>query len=198
MTPIPGKILLSIVTFIIPIAHAGLDEGIAARERGDYAAALREFRPLAEQGNADAQANLGLMYVKGQGVPHDFNNALEWYRKAAMQGVPGAQHFVGVTYAQGHGVHHDDVAAVKWLRKAAERGYAPAQYRLGLMVEYGWGVFQDPVEAYKWYGLAAGQDDTDGQRNQTNLEKRMTPEDLTHARALIDAWMPCGEDRPCP
>ncbi len=59
-------------------AWAGFDEAVAAYRRGDYATALREFRPLAEQGNADAQFNLGIMYYTGKGVPQDYVQALLW------------------------------------------------------------------------------------------------------------------------
>ena len=64
-------------------AWAGLDEGVAAYHRGDYATALREWRPLAKQGNAKAQYHLGVMYSKGEGVPQDNAKALQWWRKAA-------------------------------------------------------------------------------------------------------------------
>ncbi len=60
---------------------------MAAYQRGDYATALREWRPLAEQGNTEAQYGLGVMYDKGRGVPRDHAEALQWYRKAAEQGV---------------------------------------------------------------------------------------------------------------
>ena len=56
-------------------AWAGLDEAVAAYQRGDYASAFREFRPLAEQGNANAQYNLGIMYDNGQGVSQDYAGA---------------------------------------------------------------------------------------------------------------------------
>lgn len=182
--------LLLISLLIVSVAHAGLEEGIAARERGDYATALLEIQPLAEQGNAVAQATLGLMYAKGQGVIHNFVKALEWHRKAALQGVPQAQHFLGVMYAQRHGISHDDFEAVKWFSKAAEQGYAPAQFNLGLMYDYGWGVRLDYVEAHKWYSLAAAQGDDDGLRNKTNVEKRMTPEEISSAKELARTWAP--------
>ncbi len=67
-------------------AWAGFDEGIAAYDRGDYASAIREWRPLAEQGVAKAQFKLGLMYDNGRGVPQDYAEAVKWYRKAAEQG----------------------------------------------------------------------------------------------------------------
>ena len=58
--------------------RAGLNEGVAAYERGDFAAALKQFRPLAAKGNAGAQNNLGVMYENGQGVP-------QGYREGALQ-----------------------------------------------------------------------------------------------------------------
>ncbi len=59
-------------------AWAGFDEGVAAYNRGDYATTLREWRPLAEQGNAKAQFFLGIMYDKGKGVPQDYAEAVGW------------------------------------------------------------------------------------------------------------------------
>ena len=72
-------------------AWAGWDEAAAAHKRGDYATAIRELRPLAEQGDGDAQFNLGIMYDVGLGVRHDYAEALQWYRKAAEQGHAKAQ-----------------------------------------------------------------------------------------------------------
>ena len=72
----------------------------AAYEKGDYATALRLLRPFAEQGDAGAQYNLGLMYDKGQGVPQDYATAVSWYRKAAEQGDAEAQFNLGLMYAQ--------------------------------------------------------------------------------------------------
>ena len=58
-------------------------KGLAAYDSGDYATALREWTPLAEQGHAGAQNNLGLMYYNGEGVPQDDKTAVKWYRLAA-------------------------------------------------------------------------------------------------------------------
>ena len=67
-------------------AWAGWNEGVLAYFRGDYATAFREMKPLAEQGHASAQYNLGIMYEKGQGVPQDYAEAVKLFRKAAEQG----------------------------------------------------------------------------------------------------------------
>ncbi len=70
-------------------AWAGLAEGLAAFERRDYATALREWRSLANQGNASAQYNVGLMYDNGQGVPQDYVQAHMWFNLAASRTLPG-------------------------------------------------------------------------------------------------------------
>jgi len=101
-------------------AWADFDDGMAAYERGDYATALREFRPLAEQGDADAQYALGVMYDEGTGVPVNAAEAVKWYRKAAEQGDIYAQYNLGVMYHNGFGIPENDVEAAKWYRKAAE------------------------------------------------------------------------------
>ncbi len=102
-------------------AGAGFDEGLAAHDRGDYATALREWRPLAEQGNAKAQSDLGWMYSKGLGVPQDYAEAVQWYRKAAEKGDAFAQNNLGAMYGNGQGVPQDYVQAHKWYNLAASR-----------------------------------------------------------------------------
>src|SRR5437667_10144496 len=82
-------------------------DGRAAFERGDYVTAIRLLRPLAEQGNANAQFLLGVMYSTGRGVPKDYAAAINWYRKAADQGDPNAQTNLGVMYRDGHGYPQD-------------------------------------------------------------------------------------------
>jgi TPR repeat protein len=81
-----------------------------------------EIRTRAEQGDAAAQFNLGVMYAKGQGVAQDYAEAATWYRKAAEQGYAPAQCKLGTMYSQGHGVTQDYAEAMKWYRKAAEQG----------------------------------------------------------------------------
>ena len=110
--------------------HAGLDEA-AAYYRGDYAVALEGILPAAKEGDLEAQAILGLMYDRGQGVAKDDAQAVFWYRKAATQGHAGAQNALGLKYTNGEGVAKDDAKAVILYRKAAEQGYAEAQYSLG-------------------------------------------------------------------
>jgi hypothetical protein len=96
----------------------------AAYDRGDYAAALRRFRRLAEKGNSAAQFRIGLMHAIGQGTPQDYSEAVNWYRMAADQGFADAQLSLGSLYERGQGVRWDRSEALKWFRKAAEQGLA--------------------------------------------------------------------------
>ena len=88
MFRIASMLILTLV--LAAPAQAGFEEGLAAADRGDYATALRELRPLAEQGFANAQANLGFMYAYGRGVPESLVHAFAWWNLAAGQGVKRA------------------------------------------------------------------------------------------------------------
>ena len=110
-----GKFILGLMA----PAWAGFYKGVAAYNRGDYATALRELRPLAEQGVAEAQLNLALMYANGRGVPQDYAEAMKWYRKAAEQGHAEAQVNLGIMYQNGKGVPQDYVQAYMWFNLAA-------------------------------------------------------------------------------
>jgi TPR repeat protein len=124
----------------VPAIAQDFDKGLAASQAGDYATALQEWRPLAEQGNAQAQWSLGYMYGNGLGVIQDYAEAANWYRKAAEQGEALAQYNLGIMYDNGLGVIQDYAEAVDWYRKAAEQGEALAQYNLGSMYATGLGV----------------------------------------------------------
>ena len=103
------------------VAMAGpLEDGAAAFQRGDYATAMSFCRPLADQGNADAQALIGVMYEAGEGVPQDYPQAAMLFRKAADQGLAPAQYFLGEMYENGQGgVPQDYAQAYTWYKLAA-------------------------------------------------------------------------------
>ena len=171
-------------------AWAGFAEGVAAYERSDYATALREWRPLAEQGHALAQSELGYAYEKGQGVPQDYAMAMMWYLKAAAQGILGAQFNIGTMYHKGLGVPHDEAEAAKWYRKAAENGMGHAQYTLGLSHVLGKGVPQDFVSAYMWLNLAAAQGEKRASSDRDMVAKLMTPAQIAEGQRLAREWKP--------
>ena len=98
---------------------APMEEAQAAYDQGDYATALRVWQPLADEGVARAQNNLGVMYEYGKGVPLNTDEALKWYRLAAAQGYAGAQNNLGLIYAIGRIVPRDPVRAYMWFSLAA-------------------------------------------------------------------------------
>jgi hypothetical protein len=114
--------------------------GIEAADDGNYTFAEKHFRWAAEQGNAEAQINLGMLYYHGLGVAIDYVEAATWFRKAAEQGRVHAQFRLGLMYGAGLGVAIDYVEAATWLRKAAEQGHVDAQKALGWNSEKGRGV----------------------------------------------------------
>ena len=102
------------------------EAGLAAYERGDYAAALKEWRPLAEQGHAGAQFDLAVMYDNGEGVAQDGAQAVAWYRRAAEQGSVAAQNNLALMYANGYGVPRDYIQAYMWFNLAGAQGHTAA------------------------------------------------------------------------
>jgi TPR repeat protein len=123
------------------------------------------LRTKAAQGDAQAQASLGVRYWVGDGVPQDYVQARQWWEQAAAQGHVGSQYNLGMMYQVGEGVPQDYAKASQWYEKAAAQGYAGAQYTLGLLYEIGSGVPQDYTMARQWYEKAAAQGDAWAQGN---------------------------------
>ena len=121
------------------------------------------YSQSAEQGNAEAQYELGLLYDLGYGVTQDYKEAMKWYRKAAEQGCASAQCKIGQMYILGNGIPKDITEADKWLRQSAEQGNADAQSWLGLLYTSGEYTKPDYKEALKWYSKAAEQGDKTAQ-----------------------------------
>ena len=167
------------------------DPGYAEYQRGDYAAALRHLRPLADEGDVRAQYTLGLMYHHGRGVPRSDPEAMKWFRLAADHGHAPAQFNLGVIYSEGQGVTRDEAEAVRWYRSAAEQGNAEAQYNLGLAYAKGDGVAQSYVNAHMWFNLAAEHFSKSeprsyelAVRNRNLVAAKMTADEIALAQRL--------------
>ncbi|WP_314342962.1 tetratricopeptide repeat protein [Haemophilus parahaemolyticus] len=139
-----------------------LQQGLTAYKQSDYQTAFKLWLPLAEQGDAKAQFNLGNMYLNGRGVKQDDFEAVKWYRKAAEQGDAEAQANLGSAYTAGRGVRQDDTEAVKWVTKAAENGSAAGQFKLGVAYLLGLSVQKDRTLAKEWLGKACDNGDQQG------------------------------------
>ncbi len=165
------------------------NKGMKFYEDKKYSKAIQVWRPLAEKGYgktgivikiwkflagkikeswgdngyADAQFYLGLMYERGDGVLQNYDTAIEWYRKAADQKNAEAQNNLGKIYKT---VKKEYKEAVKWLTKAANQGNARGQNNLGFMHNQNLGVDkQDNQEAFEWYIKAAEQGLASAQNN---------------------------------
>ena len=109
----------------------------------------------AENGDAEAQFQLGLIYANGRGVPVDLDQAMMWYCRSALQGFPKAQNNLGVMYSEGEGIEKNYQIAAYWFRKSANQGFAQAQLNLSLMNSPERGQLISDVEAFLWCRKAA-------------------------------------------
>jgi len=109
--------------------------GLSAYQKGDYSTAIKEWRPLADDGSAAAQFNVGRMYLDGQGVPQDPSQAAKWFERAADQDYEKAQLNLGAMYGSGNGVKRDYVQAYKWLNICAAKGDGKCAAQRDLVVK---------------------------------------------------------------
>jgi len=138
----------------------------------DYAQAVVWFQKAAEQGDAKAQAVIGLMV-----------------QTVAEQGDARAQAIIGSMYEEGRGVPQDSAQAVAWYRKGAEQGYAGAQFNLGVMYATGQGVSRDDAQAYMWLNLAADQGHESAVKARDSLNRDMTPSKIEEGQRLTREWL---------
>ncbi|MEK6749500.1 MAG: tetratricopeptide repeat protein [Pseudomonadota bacterium] len=138
-------------------ANPQYQQGLLAYFSRDYPQAIALWRPLAEQGHAQAQANLGWIYQQGIGVPADQQAALLWLARAAEQGHVVAQNNLGASYENGWGIAQNYLIAAQWYRRAAAAEYGNAQYNLALLLMHGKGVKKDPAEAQLWFVKAVAR-----------------------------------------
>ena len=177
------------VFFNTEVTAQDFEKGLKAAQAGDFITALKEWKPLAVQGDAIAQGNIGIMYQNGDGVIKDAVKAVKWFRLAAEQGDANAQYNLGTKYDQGDGVIQDYTEAVKWWLLSAEQGNVAAQYNLGVMNSNGNGVLQDNITSYMWYHLALVNGDYDAKNRTDTLEAQMTSEDLSKAKNMARVCM---------
>jgi len=182
------KWILCIATILLlcsSVARAdALKDGAEAQYNGNYAQALELLLPIAEEGNAEAQVALGLMYAKGQGVTRNYQEVLKWFRLAAAQGNVEAQFRLGAMYAKGKGVTQDYQEAVKWFQILAAQGNAQGQYKLGLMYRSGQGVAQDNVHAHMWFILAENQGVRAAKKKRVKIAQMMTSSQIVDAQRM--------------
>jgi TPR repeat protein len=141
-----------------PIA-AGLDDAIAAYQRGDHAQAIPGLTAAAEAGDPLAQVYLGLAYYNGHGVEENDIVAFTWFWRAAEQDDAEGQYQLAHMYIYGFGIPEGEPdpegKAIEWFARAAEQGHAEAQFNLGLLLLAGSGVERDEETGLRWIETAA-------------------------------------------
>ncbi len=144
---------LAIGAMALPAAAQSVRAGIEAWQKGDTAAAVAIWRPLAEAGDADAAFNLGQAYRLGRGVVIDLAQAQNWLERSARKGHVDAQTTLGLLLFQ----NGNRVSAMRWLTLAAEAGEPRALLMVGTALYNGDGVAVDQVKAYAYVSRAAAQ-----------------------------------------
>jgi TPR repeat protein len=181
--------LLAGMLWFAPVVLArDYEAGRKAYLDGDYAGALRILRPLAADGNSEAQKLLGVMYDYGHGVDRDPKEALGWYLKSAKQGDPAVQYQVGAKYFRGDGTGQNYQEAARWWEQAANGGQVDAQFNLGLMYFRGLSVAPDDRRAAELFGKAAAQGHGHAQYSLAVMHStgRGVPKDYALARDLFE------------
>ncbi len=147
------QIAAAFVVFLLaaPAAVAGEHPPSQAQARK----ILKRIRPLAKQGNANAQYNMGVLYDDGYGVKRNYATAMQWYKKAAAQHYAKAEHNLGMMYAEGHGVAKNMDQAAHWFKRAAKDGEPASENNLAVMYARGQGVPQNTSKAALWAARAA-------------------------------------------
>jgi TPR repeat protein len=196
--PVPMRRLIlgaAIAAGLAAPAFAGLEDGLAAYDQGDYATAYRELAAAAAGGAPAAQYALARMYLSGEGVSRDSATGMKWLREAATAGVGPAQYQLGVSYELGIITPQDYGKAARWYRIAADHDVPLAQYRLGLLYLNGLGVAADLIAAHMWLNLAAARLPPGEPRNavanvREAVASKMTVSQIAQAQKAAHDWAP--------
>ncbi|WP_422038101.1 peptidoglycan-binding protein [Rhizobium sp. PP-CC-3G-465] len=162
--------------------------------KADFAKAAEWYQRAADAGVVPAQYRLGSLYEKGTGVPRDPARARALYQQAAESGNANAMHNLAVMLASGSGANPDFTLASMWFAKAADLGLRDSQFNLAILYARGNGVAKDLSESYKWFSVAAADGDTDAAQKRDQVEKELSPDQLTAAKAKVAAWKPATLD----
>ena len=117
----------------------------------------KQMLEWADRGDADAQFELGLRMITGEGIKKDEAEGVKWVRRAAEQDHLRAMHVMGSLFEEGVGVSQDLAKSVEWYQKSADLGFALAQFSVGMAYDLGRGVSVDKVKAADWFRKAAAQ-----------------------------------------
>lgn len=173
-------------TVVSLTASADFEKGLAAYQANDLPLAYKEFKASADEGHADSQFNVALMYENGIGVEKDTKQALAWYGKSAAQGNAAAQYNLAVFYENGRGTAVDFAKAREWYRKAAAQGDPLAIGNLGMLYVRGDGVKVNKVAGVALLMMSATMDTSPENTAKRNIAstRGLTAEMVAEAQTL--------------
>jgi len=147
---------LSLVLFATVVAAQTMEDAGRLYEKGDYKGAVAVLEKMSGQGNAEAQYELGAVYMKGvAGVPQNTAKGIALWESAAAKGLPIAQFVLGTELFKGQLVARDPKRGMSLLQASAKQKYGAAQFSLCMEMSADDGPFYDAVEAYAWCKAAA-------------------------------------------
>jgi len=155
---LPALILTSLL--FVGSSNAAQSSGQATAKQK----AVQDLKEIAYAGDVNAQVQLGVIYLTGDGVPRDDAEAVKWLRQAAEQDSALGERYLAEMYFKGRGVPADNTEAAKWLRQAAEQGDAQSQHNLAVLYSQGLGVPRNSKEAAEWMRKSAEQNLAAGQQ----------------------------------
>jgi TPR repeat protein len=163
-----------------PLSAQSVKAGIEAWQKSDYSGAVAIWRPLAENGDADAAFNLGQAYRLGRGVPTNLGAAQSWFERAARKGHIDAETTLGLLLFQ----NGNQTAGLRWLKGAAEKGDPRALLVYGTALFNGDAVSQDPVLGYAYVSRAAAQGLVPAKETLAQMDQVLPLEDRKKGAAL--------------
>ena len=163
---------------------ASLEKGMTAIKNRNFSAAFAHLEPLAKDGDAVAQYNLGVMHIRGLGTKKNGKVAIKWLTLAANQENFLAQYFLGYIYEHGKSVQKNYKAASVFYKQAAKQGHPSAQTNLGALYYFGHGVKQNNILAHFWWTIASSKVEG-ADRNKKMIEGKMTADELSQSEMLV-------------
>lgn len=169
-----------------PLPDTDYDKGEEYLEAGEYLQAMKAFGRAAKNGNTDAQYQIGIMFLEGQGLAANPEDAAYWFRKAAQNGHMGAQFEIGYCFQNGIGVQADRRIAAEWFWRAAEQGDPDAAFYLARIYRDGDGMPKNLEKARKYFkkAAAAGIEEAQQELDKLPAERHKTSRKASTSKSI--------------
>ena len=175
-----------------PAAAQSVRAGIEAWQKGEHAAAVAVWAPLAAKGDADAAFNLGQAYRLGKGVPIDLGRAHQYLEQAARKGHVDAAATLGILLFQ----NGNRTGAMRWIKVSANGGEPRSQLLYGVALYNGDGIAADPVSGYAYVSRSAAQGLASAKETLADMDAAMPHEQRIKGLAMAKAMVAARQSTP--